>query len=68
MAKSQSIIAKPAANIEVIALEDGRVAICFDPKKKLGVSKSGKSELIASTNGNLSVLDFTIGFNAYRKA
>ena len=54
-------------NLEILTLEDGRVAIAFDPKKSVGVSKSGKSKLIATTNGNLSVLDFTVGFNAYRK-
>ena len=54
-------------NCEFVELEDGRVAIVFDPKKSIGVSKSGKSKLIASTNGNMSVSDFTAGVNVYRK-
>lgn len=66
--KQSSILKNPANNFEVIQLEDGRVAIAFDPSKKLGLSASGKSQKIASTSGNLAVLDFTIGFNAYRKA
>jgi len=57
-----------AANLEFIELEDGRMAIVFDPKKSLGNSKSGKSVLIASTNGNKGVNDFTAGVNIYRKA
>lgn len=55
-------------NLEFIALDDGRVAIVFNPKKELGLSKSGKSKLVASTNGNMSVADFTAGVNIYRKA
>ena len=57
-----------ANNIEFVELEDGRMAAVFDPKKSLGKSASGKSDLIASTNGNLSVSDFTAGINIYRKA
>ena len=57
-----------ANNLEFVELEDGRIAAVFDPKKSLGKSASGKSTLIASTNGNLSVSDFTAGVNIYRKA
>ena len=69
MAKTQ--IGKTIAtgnNLEFCQLEDGRVAIVFDPKKDLGASKSGKSKLIGTTNGNMSVADFTAGVNIYRKA
>jgi len=69
MAKTQ--IGKTIAtgnNLEFCLLDDGRVAVVFDPKKELGMSKSGKSKLIASTNGNMSVSDFTAGVNVYRKA
>lgn len=68
MAKTQ--IGKTVAtgnNLEFVQLDDGRFAIVFDPKKSLGTSKSGKSDLIASTNGNMGVSDFTAGVNIYRK-
>ena len=62
------VILSLASNVEVASLEDGRIAVIFDPKKKLGISKSGKSQLIASTSGNINVNGINIGFNAYRKA
>ena len=67
MAKTQEVLLS-RDNCEVISLEDGRMAVVFDPKKKLGISKSGKSQMVASTNGNINVNGISIGFNAYRKA
>lgn len=68
MAKTQ--VGKTVANannLEFVQLDDGRVGAIWDPKKTLGTSKSGKSDLIASTNGNMALLDFTVGVNIYRK-
>ena len=36
-----------------IAIEGKTLMICIDLAKRLGPSKSGKSELIATTSGNL---------------
>lgn len=67
MAKTQNLLAS-GKNLEIVQLEDGRVAVTFDPKKSLGKSASGKSTIIATTSGNMAVGDFVVGFNAYRKA
>lgn len=68
MAQAKAEVLASGNNVEVIMLEDGRMAVVFDPKKKLGISKSGKSQMVASTNGNINVNGVNIGFNAYRKA
>ena len=46
---------KGAGNFEVVRLTDGRVAYVFDPKQKVGPSKSGKTTLISTTAGALNL-------------
>jgi len=49
----------------------GNVAtVTFNLDQNLGPSKSGKTQLVATTNGNVNIpgTDVTLGFNAYRKA
>ncbi len=51
---------------------DGNIlTITVDVSKEFGISSSGKSVIIASTEGNVSVPgkeDVKIGLNVYRKA
>jgi hypothetical protein len=68
MANKAEVLLSLGSNVEVVSQEDGRIAVIFDPKKKLGASKSGKSNIIATTGGNINVNGISIGFNAYRKA
>lgn len=50
-------------------LEGDLLTITIDLSKTLGASKSGKSKLIASTNGNAILAGgVRIGINAYRPA
>lgn len=62
---------KLGINVEVIE-QDGKVHLIFDPTKTNGLSKSGKSTVVASTLGNqtIPVKDgtVTIGFNCYIRA
>ena len=62
-----SLLTRAESNFEAVQLKDGRVAIIYDPKKKLGTSKSGKSNLICTTNGAVAVLDHTVSINIYKK-
>jgi hypothetical protein len=57
-------------NIQM-AREGSVLVIRVDLSKSLGPSKSGKTILVASTNGNASVpgeADAKLGLNLYRKA
>lgn len=69
MAKSPSDTSKLLLTMEnlTITREGSDVVIRFDPKKEIGLSESKKSKLIATTKGNVTVEDFVIGLNAYRK-
>jgi len=56
-------------NIEMI-LNGDKLVITVDISKDFGLSKSGKSITIASTEGNKSIPnheDIKIGLNVYRK-
>jgi hypothetical protein len=56
-------------NVEM-KLEGQNLVITVDITKDFGVSKSGKSITIASTEGNVSIPehdDIKIGLNIYRK-
>jgi hypothetical protein len=54
------------ANVEG-TIEANVLVLRIDLSKELGPSKSGKSTLVASTNGNFTLPDGTkIGVNAYR--
>ncbi len=51
--------------------EGGKLTLVIDMTKRLGRSKSGKTTIVATTNGNVSVAgpkgDVVIGINAYVK-
>lgn len=50
-------------------IKDGKLIITCDLSTDLGLSKSGKTRIIASSRGNAKVpnTDATIGLNLYRK-
>ncbi len=55
-------------NVEM-KVQDGKLVIEIDLKKEFGRSKSGKTTIVASTCGNVSVPGFEeikIGINAYK--
>jgi ABC-type lipoprotein export system ATPase subunit len=54
----------------VMKVERGKLTILVDLEKDLGPSASGKSTIIATTEGNVDVPeapDVKIGLNVYRK-
>jgi hypothetical protein len=54
-----------------ISREGNTLTLRVDLSKSLGISKSGKSEIIASTSGNVSLEgapDIKLGINIYRSA
>lgn len=55
-------------NIE-IKTEGTKLIITLDTTKDFGLSSSGKTTIVASTCGNISVpgTDVTIGVNAYKR-
>lgn len=48
-------------------IKNSVLTITVDLKKEFGPSKSGKTIIIASTEGNTKVGDVTIGLNVYKK-
>ena len=56
-------------NVEIEIRADGRVAVVFDPAKRLGPSASGKTTIVATSSGNQKIVtpvgEVAIGFNAY---
>ena len=56
-------------NVE-LKVEHGKLTITVDLAKELGPSASGKSVIIATTEGNVEVpgtADVKLGLNVYRK-
>ena len=56
-------------NVE-LKIEHGKLVVTVDLAKELGPSASGKSVIIATTEGNMDVPgapDVKIGLNVYRK-
>jgi hypothetical protein len=53
-------------NVE-IRLEGKIMNIIVDMSKTFGPSKSGKTVIVASTEGNQAVDDVVIGLNVYKK-
>lgn len=52
----------------VIKIEGKKMIITVDLSKEFGESKSGKTIIIATTEGNQAVADNTyVGLNVYRK-
>lgn len=50
-----------------IKVEKNVMTIKIDLTKSFGLSKSQKSEIIATTSGNAAVGDVVVGLNVYRK-
>jgi ABC-type proline/glycine betaine transport system ATPase subunit len=56
-------------NALVFELDDGRLALVFDPKQDLGLSGSGKSHVVATAAGMIKLTNgISISFTAFRKA
>lgn len=53
-------------NIEAAKTEDGKLVLIIDPNENLGKSGSGKTIMIATTRGNVSIGKAKIGINMYR--
>jgi len=54
-------------NVRVLAIKDNKATIEVDLSKSFGPSKSGKTEMIATTNGNQPLHgDIKFGLNVYR--
>jgi hypothetical protein len=53
-----------------ITVAGNKATIVVDLSKNLGPSKSGKTVLVATTAGNVTIpgTEVTLGLNAYRKA
>ncbi len=51
-------------NIQATVI-DGIIYLKIDPSKRLGESKSGKSEIVATTSGNVNYAGIKLGINAY---
>ena len=52
-----------------VSIDGDLVTISFDASQDCGPSVSGKTNIVASTRGNLTLANgVTIGFNAYRSA
>jgi len=50
-----------------IKMDGKKMVITVDTAKEFGPSKSGKTIIIASSEGNQKVEDVTVGLNVYRK-
>ena len=55
-------------NAEISTDKNGIMTIKVDTKQTFGPSKSGKTVIIASTEGNQTIDGVTIGLNVYKKA
>ena len=57
-------------NVKITVNEDGILTVTVDLKQSFGTSKSGKSEIIGSTEGNVTApepySDIKVGLNVYR--
>ena len=49
-----------------IETKDGKMIITVDLSKEFGFSKSGKTIIIASTEGNQKYEDVVVGLNVYK--
>lgn len=47
---------------------DEHIVVTIDKASNLGLSKSGKSQVVASTRGSIRVGALNLGVNAYRSA
>jgi len=56
-------------NVEIDLQDSGLLTIRIDTKKTCGLSKTGKSMVIASTSGNIVISDdgIVLGINCYRR-
>lgn len=56
-------------NIDIKVVGNKKLTITVDLSKKLGLSKSGKSQVIATTQGNVTIPgtdDVKLGLNIYK--
>ena len=53
-------------NIEV-KTEGTKLVLTIDTAKTFGPSKSGKTTIVASTHGNVTLAGVTVGLNVYKK-
>lgn len=72
MKSKQVLVESKDKNYEIHVLDDGRVSYVFDPRKAGATSKSGKSVLLSTTSGAITIqasgVQFQISMNAYKKA
>ena len=62
----QKGVKKYMKNVE-ISQEGGKLIITVDLSKEFGRSSSGKTTIVASTEGNQKVGDVFVGLNVYKK-
>ena len=54
-------------NVRILGVKDNKATIEVDLSKSFGPSKTGKTEIVATTSGNVSLHgDIKFGLNAYR--
>ena len=53
-------------NVE-LSMQENILTITVDVSKDFGLSKSGKTIIIATTGGNQEIEGVTIGLNVYKK-
>jgi hypothetical protein len=53
-------------NVEM-KMDGKKLVITVDTSKEFGPSKSGKTLIIGSTEGNQTIGDVTVGLNVYKK-
>lgn len=57
-----------AKNVTIVTDKKGIMTITIDTNKDFGASKSGKTTIIASTEGNKREGDVFVGLNVYKYA
>ena len=56
-------------NVQIVTDKKGIMTITVDTNKEFGLSKSGKTTIIATSSGNAEVADgIFLGINVYRYA
>ena len=53
-------------NVLIVTDDKGIMTITVDTKKEFGLSKTGKTVTIASTQGNAQVDNLFVGLNVYK--
>ncbi len=55
-------------NVQITTDKKGIMTITVDTNKEFGLSKSGKTVIVATTGGNKEVDGIFVGLNVYRYA